>query len=441
MNSWYKTIIALSAAVCLLALVALSSLVLRTTEVSAADARVPEWQPARAAVAPGEGSAAVPSLASLLPMVAQQTDHLLERLAQINAMSGVVPKELVLTFKSPEALAAFRQRAAADGFRIISSDGRLLAARVGYEDAAAMSRELARNAEDYENVGPNYLIWVPGLPETPPEADPNNGGGREPFYSSSMQAIGAADDRSTWGKGVTVAVLDTGVAAHEMLQHTQVQHYDLVADGQEPHGHGTAMASLIAGYDSEMRDGGAAVGSRLLDIRVADVTGVSNTALVAQGIMQAVDQGARVINISLGTTADALVLRRAVAYALERGVVIVAAAGNEQRVALAYPAAYEGVISVGAVDAARVQAFFSNSGPNLTLAAPGVGIISGYGGGSGLVISSGTSQAAAITSGVVAALLGRGYSSHNIRQLLVNAAIPTGAPKEQVGAGVLQVPK
>jgi thermitase len=120
------------------------------------------------------------------------------------------------------------------------------------------------------------------------------------------------------------------------------------------------MATLIAGRDAG--NGGVAPASELMDYRVADATGVANVGLVAQGILQAVDAGARIINISLGTSADSRMLRDAVAYAISRGVVVVAAAGNEQATRLAYPAGYEGVISVAAVDAQGRQAYFSNAG-------------------------------------------------------------------------------
>jgi thermitase len=102
------------------------------------------------------------------------------------------------------------------------------------------------------------------------------------------------------------------------------------------------------------------------------------------------------------------------------------------------PAGIPGVLSVGAVDANGTQAYFSNSGPGLTLVAPGVGIISGYAENK-LVIGSGTSQATAITSGVVASLLSRGYHGSNIIPLLTRTAKPLGIPKEAVGAGLIQV--
>jgi thermitase len=132
-------------------------------------------------------------------------------------------------------------------------------------------------------------------------------------------------------------------------------------------------------------------------------------------------------------------LRDAVAYAIDRGVVVVAAAGNEQANALSYPASYDGVISVAAVDAQGRQAYFSNSGDGLFISAPGVGIVSAYSDGK-TVIGSGTSQAAAITSGAISALLSRNYQTQQIPNILTQNAVKTGAPATQVGAGILRLP-
>jgi thermitase len=121
-------------------------------------------------------------------------------------------------------------------------------------------------------------------------------------------------------------------------------------------------------------------------------------------------------------------------------VVIVAAAGNEQQNTLSIPAGLPGVLSVGAVDASGTQAYFSNSGNGLTLVAPGVGIVSAYTNGK-LVIGSGTSQATAIASGVVASLLARGYYGPNVIPLLTRTAEPLNAPATAVGAGLIQIPK
>lgn len=350
---------------------------------------------------------------------------------------GSLPKEALLTFRTPEALAAFRDRAAALGLEVLAHDPKLRSARVRFLDTQGLERDLNAHADDYTHVGPNYLVRVPGLPATP-QTDTANAGGREPFRSQGLEMIGATGDRNGWGQGVTVAVIDSGVSAHPSLQNVPITHIDLLNDGSAMNGHGTAMASLIAGNSESV--GGVAPAARLLDIRVADTNGDSNTALLSSAIVKATDLGARVINISLGSSGSAPMLEEAVRYAQSRNVVIVAAAGNEQQNTLSMPAGLSGVLSVGAIDANGTQAYFSNSGGGLTLVAPGVGIVSGYADNK-LVIGSGTSQATAITTGVVAYLLGRGYYGPNVIPLLTRTAKPLGASSEAVGAGLIQITK
>ncbi|MFC5456878.1 S8 family peptidase [Prosthecobacter fluviatilis] len=351
---------------------------------------------------------------------------------------GSMPNEALLTFRTPEALAAFRERAAALGLEVLGYDVKLRTARVRFRDTRALERDLSAHAEDYTHVGPNLITRIPGLPPPPAQTDTANAGGSVPFRSQGLDAIGATGDRSGWGRGITVAVIDSGIGSHPSLAGVKITHYDLVNDGSAFNGHGTAMASLIAGNDPNV--GGVSPAASLLDIRVANANGESNTALVSSAIIKATDLGARVINISLGANADSPVLDEAVRYAQSRNVVVVAAAGNEQQTALSMPAGISGVLSVGAVDANGTQAYFSNSGAGLTLVAPGVGIVSGYAD-NRLVIGSGTSQATAITSGVVAYLLGRGYYGPNIIPLLTRTAEPLQAPATAVGAGLIQVPK
>lgn len=370
-----------------------------------------------------EAPVAVPKSPSALPQI------------QTLNVPGSVPNEALLTFRTPEALAAFRDRATSLGLEVLGHDARLRTARVRYRDTTALERDLNAHADDYTHVGPNHIVRIPGLPAP---ADTANAGGSVPFRSQGLDAIGAAGNRSGWGQGVTVAVIDSGIAAHPSLKDTPITHIDLVNDGSTMNGHGTAMASLIAGNDASV--GGVAPAARLLDIRVADTNGDSNTALLSTAIVKATDLGARVINISLGGSGGAPMLAEAVRYAQSRNVVIVAAAGNEKQAALSMPAGIAGVLSVGAVDANGTQAYFSNSGTGLTLVAPGVGIVSGYAD-SKLVIGSGTSQATAITSGVVASLLARGYYGPNIIPLLTRSAAPLQAPATAVGAGLIQVPK
>ncbi|SKA97926.1 thermitase [Prosthecobacter debontii] len=436
MNSWLKSLIALSILVCVGAFGILGWLALQTTRAPEAAGKSSGWKRMFPESVPGR-DVVNQALDQAAAAAFQSLDQLAEKLRQLNGIPGVKPNELLLTFKSEQALKDFRERAAKAGITILSDDPRLLSAHVRYTDPDAMAKELRQNAGNLDNVGLNYVAWVPGLPDLN-QVDATNAGGAAPYNNSGLDAIGANGNRSTWGKGIKVAVLDTGVTDHPSLLGAGVVHYDLVKDGQTPNGHGTAMASLIAGDDPV--NGGVAPAVQILDIRVADPQGESTTALVAQGIMQAVDEGAVVINISLGTTGDSTVLHRAIEYAQQQGVVVVAAAGNDQQTALSYPAGYEGVVSVAAVDAYGNQAFFSNSGETLTISAPGVGIVSAYSD-NRMVVSSGTSQATAITSGVVSTMLSWGYNSQNIVQALVNNAQSTGAPSYQVGAGIVQIPK
>ncbi|MCB1208050.1 MAG: S8 family serine peptidase [Verrucomicrobiales bacterium] len=381
--------------------------------------------------APAEETA--PSSTSALKSA---TDSMRDALSKGLQRSDVVKGEVLLTFKDAQALAAFNTRASFYGLRPISSDSRLLTARVKFTDLEGLLKDVAEHPGDYENVGLNYVARVPGLPAEPTK-DTANAGGTAAFDDTALASIGATGDRTKWGKGVNVAVIDSGVGDHSTFGSSQLKHIDLVGDGSALDGHGTAMASLIGG-GQEPADG-VAPGVSLMDIRVTDSKGVSNTALVSDGIMRAVDEGAQVINISLGAMQDPLMLRRAVEYAISHNVVVVAAAGNEQMDRLSFPAGIPGVISVGAVDAKGVQAYFSNSGENLVISAPGVGVVSAYPNNQ-MVIGSGTSQATAITSGVVATLLARGYKAQDIQKILTQNAKPVNAASSQVGAGIVHLP-
>jgi len=280
----------------------------------------------------------------------------------------------LLTFRTPEALAAFRERAAKLGLQVLGYDSKLRTAQVRFADLTALARDLDEHSEDYSYAGPNYLARIPGLPMEPTaETDTANAGGREPFRSQGLESIGATGDRSKWGQGVTVAVIDSGIGSHRSLTAARITHIDLVKDGSAMNGHGTAMASLIAGNDPDV--GGVAAERKPSGYPRDGFRRRSNTALLASGIVKAADLGARVINVSLGSTGYSPVLAEAVQYAQSRNAIVVAAAGNEQQTALLQPAGLPGVLSVGAVDANGNQAWFSNSGATLTLSAPGVGII------------------------------------------------------------------
>nr|WP_184940783.1 S8 family serine peptidase [Planomonospora venezuelensis] len=263
--------------------------------------------------------------------------------------------------------------------------------------------------------------------------------------------------RISEGEGVTVAVLDSGVdARHRDLAGAVTEGADFTA-GANPPGveplrlHGTYMASLIAGHGHGPggRDGviGIAPRARVLSVRVIledEEPGFQefNTAeryenVVARGIRYAVDHGADVINMSISKELATREERAAVRHAISKGVVLVAAAGNDgagERDAsgyapYSYPAAFPGVVSVAATDGGLRRASFSNANPSVLLAAPGVDIL-GAGPGDEYWVGRGTSQATALVSGV-AALIKAKYPK--MSPALVVQALTAGATRRPAG--------
>lgn len=249
--------------------------------------------------------------------------------------------------------------------------------------------------------------------------------------------------------GELVAVLDTGVdAAHSDLSSVVVPGNDLVAGsgtgGTDPNGHGTHVAGVIAATAGNGVGGaGLAQGARILPVRVLDAEGRGDDATVAQGVLWSVDHGATVLNLSLGGPHPSSVLSAAVQHALDRGVVVVAASGNEGSAGdpVLYPAATPGVLAVGAVDAADVRPAWSSTGSHLGLVAPGVRIVSTVPGGH--AVWSGTSMAAPFASAAVA-LLQAGEPSlapADVVARVLGTAQDVGTPGRdpQHGAGVVDV--
>lgn len=180
----------------------------------------------------------------------------------------------------------------------------------------------------------------------------------------------------TTGAGVVVAVLDTGLSqSGEDTPASLVAGYDYIdydSDPTDKNGHGTHVAGTIAqATDNGRGVSGVAPGVSIMAIRVLDTSGSGSVTSIANGIVYAADHGAAVANMSLGTYSGSSTLESAVDYALSKGVILVAAAGNEYTDRINYPAAYDGVIAVGAVRYDKTRASYSNTGTALDFVAPG----------------------------------------------------------------------
>ena len=254
----------------------------------------------------------------------------------------------------------------------------------------------------------------------------------------------------TEGAGVTVGVVDTGVDGNQPFLRGDVLPGVDVVNGGGPadtdcDGHGTFVAGLIAGQQiSGFGFSGVAPEATILPIRQADSSSDGTAVTLANGIRAAVSRDAQVINVSIVTAQPTLGLAQAVRYALAHNVVIVAAAGNDfaEGNAVQYPAGFPGVLAVGAVGENGQRANFSESGPNVSVAAPGTNLLGPGAGGVGLVSSAGgTSFATAFVSGVAA--LVRSYypkltAAQVIKRIEATADHPAGQlPSPGIGWGVV----
>ncbi len=349
-------------------------------------------------------------------------------------------KEAVVIFKNNEAYRRFQIRARAAGFSIIRENETLRAVRVRYDTIAAVQADIFEHVRDYEEIGANTYVDRPERPE----AEGSAGRVLTPVRDGLLAMLGVSGDRSQWGRGVTIAVIDSGVAHDATFGNGRLRTLDVgqgVAPGRgEDDGHGTAVAAIAAGNGADAE--GVAPAANLLSVRVTALDGRSDIFTVAEGVVAAVDAGARVINISLGGYDTSVLMTRAIDYAEAAGAVIVAASGNDRAGMLTWPAADLRVISVGATDATGLQAPFSNSGEGLKITAPGVGVQTAWLDGK-RVLFSGTSASAPAVSGAIAAVMSQkaGISARQAWEILAARSDDAGAPGADVdyGAGVLNL--
>jgi len=216
-------------------------------------------------------------------------------------------------------------------------------------------------------------------------------------------------DATRGSSSLVVAVVDTGVDyGHPDLQGLFVPGFDFVnndANPRDDQGHGTAVAGVIAAR-TQNHEGQAGMCWKcsVMPVKVLDRNGTGPTSTIAAGIVWAVNQGARVINLSLGGAGTTQALQDAVLFAASKGVVVVAAAGNSGSSTKFYPAAYADALSVAATTSSDNLYDWSNRGPDwVEVAAPGCNVAPVRGGGYGNFC--GTSSATPIVSGIAALAL------------------------------------
>jgi serine protease len=319
--------------------------------------------------------------------------------AELAAAAGVDPTRLIVDFRDDVSADTL----ANNGFTEIpisdySATDRLYRMEFASADEAAAAKAKLARDPSVESVDFESFASIPPDEELQEEnaenaAGPDNGSmegecqAAEPGsafpndacykYQWHLRQIGMPD---AWkrgnGKGVIVAVIDTGVTKVADLGETKfVAGYNFVgnnANAADDHGHGTHVAGTIAqSTNNKLGVAGVAYGATIMPIKVLSARGSGSVAGIAQGIRWAADHGANVINMSLGGPTRMGTMGNAVKYARDKGVVIVAAAGNDGHGRVGYPAAYPGVIAVAATQFDETTTFYSNWGKEIDVAAPG----------------------------------------------------------------------
>lgn len=266
----------------------------------------------------------------------------------------------------------------------------------------------------------------------------------DPYYPKQW-GLSKAEVQKAWGlgatgQGITIATIDTGIDVnHPDLKNNLVEGYNAITRKtgltavQDNNGHGTHVAGVTAAGLNGEGVVGVAYQAKIMPIKAMNQLGEGTDDVVADGIIWAADHKAQIINLSLGAKEETHILRDAIQYAQAKGALLVAAAGNKEENlsnnSIAFPAAEPGVLAVTATDQRDQLASFSLTGPQASLAAPGVDIYSDYWQNrSGYASIDGTSMASPFVAGVAALVWGTHpeLTAEQVKILLENSALDLG---------------
>lgn len=330
--------------------------------------------------------------------------------------AGALENQRVLIFDSAEALQAFLKRAGGQ-FQILGRLDALNALRIGFDDY-----DLLASLLDGAEEGFVFPISTPT-----PLPDGSIQPGAVGLGDKLREWLGITGDNSAWGKGISIAVLDTGVDPTAAIGSSirQINLVDLPDDLSTLNGHGTAVASLISGK-SDLTPG-VLPESTILSVRIADDSGTTNSFTLAQGIIAAADAGVSLINISYFSESTSSLINAAIDYAYAKGALVFVSSGNNGLNIANGIAANDKAIVVGAVDAFGDYLDFSNFGDQVDIAAPGYAINAAWPGDQA-ISASGTSFSAPIVAASVGAIMSQfGYTAPQAWSYLTRYLNDTGS--------------
>lgn len=307
---------------------------------------------------------ALPSL-----MIACDTQEGVDGAPVFEDTEAYLDREVLVSLSGPADGVAQMELEERYQLSVIDTNEQIGVARMYLEGEDAQVKRIAQLLEDDYRVDfaePNYLVRSMG------SANDTYVG-----YQWNLDAVGAQDAwDTTTGAGAIVAVLDTGVrdggpdGIANLLNGYDFYYGD--SDPTDNDGHGTFVAGTIA-QDTNNNTGvaGIAPDAAILPVKVLSDNGYGDINAIANGVVWAADQGADVINMSLGSPYYSSTLAQACDYAYNQGAVLVAATGNEYSSSIGYPAALDSVIAVGATGYSNTRAGYSNYGTGIDIVAPG----------------------------------------------------------------------
>ena len=314
-----------------------------------------------------------------------------------------VPGQVVVGYRSGTTAKVARDMTTRMGVRQAGSEPSAGEQVVSVPKGVSVQQEASalRSQPGVAYAVPNYIAHAAGswIPNDPGLKGRTAGGWQQVQWNFlAGSGINAPDawanlraDHHPGGNGVTVAILDTGVAyrnwknfrkAPDFTNTKFVHPYDFIANNAFPldrEGHGTFVAGIVGeSTNNHVGLAGIAYGASIMPVRVLDADGTGDAAMISKGIRYAADHGAQVINLSLEfdmtvSSGDIPDILSAIRYAHRHGALVVAASGNEGVEQIAYPARAPDVVAVGATTKDRCLADYSNGGSRLALVAPGGG--------------------------------------------------------------------
>lgn len=258
-------------------------------------------------------------------------------------------------------------------------------------------------------------------------------------YALNFTGVDSFWNLGCYGEDILVGVIDSGCNSHTYLNGAVVTGFNMLAETEEEEndvtdnvGHGTMVSGFIAARLSNKYIVGMAHHAKVMPIKVFEGETSSDVMGMKDGLEAAVLGGCKIINMSFGTPTDSLTMRRAIKYAEDNGVVVVASVGNKETAdevpVVQYPAGYDTVIGVGAVDSNGDVADFSYNNESVYVVAPGVGVYSTYYLNNKNGQGNGTSFSTPIVAGIVADMLSVNpdLTPAQIRDILKETATPKG---------------